>query len=71
VQVNRLVAPPVPECLVNPNLTGGLYERMVMTGRSIEMNGITVIQIAAKQTTMAENSTKAKTHAVLFLGKIL
>jgi hypothetical protein len=35
------------------------------------MNGTTVIQIAAKQTTMAENSTEAKTHAASFLGKIL
>jgi hypothetical protein len=69
-QVNRL-APPVTECLVDANLPGGLYERMATTGGSIEMSGTTVIQIAAKQTTMAENSTEAQTHAASFLGKIL
>jgi hypothetical protein len=65
-QVNHL-APPVTECLVNANLPGGgLYERMATTGGSIEMSGTTIIQIAAKQTTMAVNS-----HAESFLGKIL
>jgi hypothetical protein len=70
VEVNRLT-PPVTECLVDANLPGGLYERMAMTGGSIEMGGTTVIQVASKQTTMADNSTEAKIDAASFLGKIL
>jgi hypothetical protein len=69
-EVNRL-APPVTECLVDANLPGGLYERMATTGGSVEMNGTTVIQVAAKQTMMAHNSTEAELDAASFLGKIL
>jgi hypothetical protein len=69
-EINHL-APPVTECLVDANLPGGLYERMATTGGSIKMSGTTVISIASKHTTMAENSTEAETAAALFLGMIL
>ena len=69
-QVNR-ISPPITECLVDTNLPGGLYERMATTGGSIEMGGTTVIPIAQKQTTMAENSTEAELAAAAFIGKIL
>jgi hypothetical protein len=69
-EVNCLAAP-VTECLVDANLPGGLYERMAMTGDSIEMGGTTVIQVTSKQSTMAHNSTEAELDAASFLGKIL
>jgi hypothetical protein len=69
-EINR-ISPPITECLIDANLPGGLYERMATSGGSIKMGGTTVISIAQKQTTMAENSTEAEIAAVAYLGKIL
>jgi hypothetical protein len=69
-EINR-ISPPIAECLVDADLSGGLYERMATSGGSIKMGGTTVILIAQKQTTMAESSTEAEIAAAAYLGKIL
>jgi hypothetical protein len=66
-EVNQ-IAPPVPECLLDPNLPGRLYERMATTGGLIEMGGTTVV-LAHKQEVMAENLTEAEIVAAAYLGK--